>query len=120
MKIYLYLILVACLLILSSCIFVSAEQKSDHNANSRPDETSRDIYVLGHPSLSPRIQNLIRNGLVDTDMTKEEVRASWGEPDRITNLSSNQQYDEMWLYVYNILINTRVYFKNNFVVKVDP
>jgi outer membrane protein assembly factor BamE (lipoprotein component of BamABCDE complex) len=70
----------------------------------RPSFNSRQEYVRNHPRLSPEIKQAILEGRVIKGMTKEDVRASWGEPTRIKDFTTDPNawwYDknsEGWWY----------------------
>ena len=51
-------------------------------------------------------------------MTQDEVLASWGRPDSIKTLNS-QDADEEWFYWDNWKFHRKVYFKEGIVVKID-
>ncbi len=71
----------------------------------RPDQGSRFAYISKHPELSVDIQQAIQDGKVIKGMTKEDVRAVWGDPkiidsyDKEKPLSSyNQEGVDWWSY----------------------
>lgn len=66
-------------------------------------------YVSQHPELSDSLKNTILNNKVHIGMTKEQVRASWGEPDEINKTILKDSTHEQWCYGnYNFL-----YFKDD-------
>ena len=88
------------------------------NPSPKPTQEERNLYLENHTNTSRDSRNLIRNGLVDSGMTQEEVRASWGQPDSIKALSPEDANEE-WFYWDNWKFHRKVYFKDGIVVKVD-
>ena len=88
------------------------------NPSPKPSQGERNIYLENHPNISLRSRNLIKSGLVDLGMTQDEVLASWGRPDSIKTLNS-QDADEEWFYWDNWKFHRKVYFKEGIVVKID-
>jgi len=62
------------------------------------DLVRRAAYVLTH-ELDARTATLIRKGTITTEMTPEQVRASWGEPDEVLPLMS-ETFGETTVWVY--------------------
>ncbi len=65
--------------------------------NPKPARETRERYLSYHSDLDHKTRGLIRNGLINEDMSKEEARASWGKPDSI-NKTSKFGADEIWYY----------------------
>jgi hypothetical protein len=100
---------------IEGCAILDIARESNYN-NPKPDRDQREKYVLAHPELDPRHCNLIENGIVGIGMSKEEVIASWGKPDRIER-ASKFGADEVWYYWDNWKFHPRVYFRNGIVVE---
>lgn len=88
------------------------------NPSPKPTQEERNLYLGSHPNVSLKSRNLIKNGLVDLEMNRDEVLASWGHPDSIKILNT-EDTDEEWFYWDNWKFHRKVYFKNGVVVKVD-
>ena len=78
-------------------------------------EYDRQQYLKQHPRLSPYIRRVIAQGRIVKGMTRDEVRASWGEPYIVYRTKTNEFVNEQWLY-RNFDLNTlnRVNFFLNF------
>ena len=98
--------------------FVSLQDFFGSYNNTKPERTEREKYVLAHPELDGRTRNLIENGIAGEGMSKNEVEAAWGKPDRIEK-TSRFDADEMWYYWVSWVCHTRVYFRENIIVKID-
>ncbi|MBL7130966.1 MAG: hypothetical protein ISS45_06170 [Candidatus Omnitrophica bacterium] len=94
----------------------------------KPDIDSRQGYVMNHPELSYEIKQAILEGRVIEGMTKDDVRASWGEPDEIFDFSKDRNawwYEEDregWIYrafPLSLEPTRSVTFKNSKVVNVS-
>lgn len=104
---------------LFGCMVTSNKIFSEDNyRNSKPNRETREIYISEHPGLDSGIRNLIKNGIVGTGMSKEEVIASWGKPDRIEK-TSKFDTDEMWYYWDNSKFHPRIYFSKGIVMKTE-
>ena len=111
------LISILLVILLISCTSNGRKFVSKNYYNPKPDRESREIYISDHPELNSRIRGLIRNGLVDVGMSKDEVSASWGKPDAI-NKESKFGSDEVWFYWDNPKFHRYVYFRKEIVIKV--
>lgn len=101
------------------CASTTTETFSMKNYNNpKPNKELRESYILEHPELTSRIRGLIRNGLIDVGMSKEEVLASWGKPDSKKE-TSKYDADEMWYYWDNPKFHRYIYFKDDVVVKAE-
>jgi len=58
----------------------------------------RTAYVDAHPKLTSKKKNLILEGRICRGMTKDEVRASWGEPSDINRSAGSWGVHEQWVY----------------------
>lgn len=58
-------------------------------------EQARYLYVKYHPG--DEFNNEVLSGRVCPGMNREEVRASWGEPNDI-GVGTHARVDEMWMY----------------------
>ena len=63
-------------------------------------QTRRQDYVDEHPDLSADISSSILKGEIAKGMSREDVRAAWGDPERETlSLTENEnQNQEIWSY----------------------
>jgi len=86
--------------------------------NQVPDEKTRESYVLAHPELKQEIRNTIKGGAANIGMSKEELVASWGNPDLI-KVKPNSGADEMWFYWNAWNFHRHVYFKDGIVTKIE-
>lgn len=73
----------------------------------------RDNYVRAHPNLDPKIREAILKGDIVAGMTREEVRASLGEPYNVTSRFEAERYGRYgrysgqchyWRYKYSTII----------------
>ena len=84
-------------------------------------EHSRKQYVKEHPVLAPKVRQVILEGRLLEGMSKEEAKASWGDPDIVYRTVTNNIVNEQWVYKGNIdrlnLEKRSVYltFKDNFL-----
>lgn len=78
-------------------------------------------FVYSTPSLLERekFQDYINKGYIEIGMTKEEVRASWGEPKSIKQ-KRTKNYEEIWVYVPNWKFRNQLYFNRGVLVKTEP
>ncbi len=103
------------ILLLSGCSLATV---APTNPSPKPTQEERNLYLEGHPNIPLKSRNLIKNGLVDLEMTQEEVLASWGHPDSI-KVPNIEDADEEWFYWDNWKFHRKVYFKYGVVVKID-
>lgn len=75
--------LLAALAVLAGC--ATAAQRRQH-------------YVSANPDLRPEIASAILEGKIIEGMTAEDVRASWGEPDRETVSITETSREKTWSY----------------------
>ena len=78
---------------------------------------SRAVY--SESNMNQQFREYIPKGYIELGMTREEVRASWGEPKAIKHKKRND-YDEVWIYVPNWKFRNQLFFKNGILVKTDP
>ena len=52
----------------------------------------------------------IKKGYIELGMTKDEVRASWGQPKTIKH-KKTKDYDEIWVYVPNWKFKNQLFFR---------
>lgn len=55
-------------------------------------------YFENNPNLSPEIKEKILKGIISTGMTKDQVLASWQEPDRKNRSVYSNSVREQWIY----------------------
>ncbi len=83
------------------------------------------FFLLGCGSVSAsNPQNLSEKqerfqGRVKMGMTKEQVRATWGEPDKIIK-KHGKDFDEIWVYVPHWKFKNYLYFRDGILVRGDP
>ena len=58
-------------------------------------------------------------GRVKLGMTQDQVRASWGEPDKVIK-KRGKDFDEIWIYVPNWKFKNYLYFKDGVLIRGDP
>lgn len=87
----------------------------DAHLNKKPAEEVREAYLVAHPQPDARIRGLISSGIVGVGMSREQVAAAWGKPDKITL----EKDLEVWSYWDNPKFHPRVYFKDGIVVKTE-
>lgn len=88
----------------------------------KPSYSSRQTYVDTHPHLNTEIKRAILDGRVIKGMTREDVKASWGEPNSINHSTSSKEWDESWSYkgaLFSLIEPSKyVTFKNAIVIEV--
>ena len=84
------------LLFLSGCSFVSTS-------------SSQNVLNKGE-----RFQGRIKMG-----MTREQVRANWGEPDKIIK-KQEKDFDEIWIYIPNWKFKNYLYFRDGVLIRGNP
>jgi outer membrane murein-binding lipoprotein Lpp len=62
-----------------------------------PQQRRRD-YVDEHPGLSREVASAILKGVISEGMTREDVKASWGEADLVTTAITEGGIQETWSY----------------------
>jgi len=58
----------------------------------------RQGYVDANPGLQPEIASAILEGEIAEGMTREDVRAAWGDPERETRAISEAGEQDTWSY----------------------
>lgn len=58
-------------------------------------------------------------GKVKMGMTREQVRATWGEPDKIIK-KYGKDFDEIWIYIPHWKFKNYLYFRDGVLVRGDP
>lgn len=101
------------LFFVSGCMSLGGGEMS----NPKPSKELRENYIASHQGLSSTARGLILNGLVDVGMSKDEVRVSWGELDKVTIPSKKEDFDEIWVYAPSWKFKTYLYFKNDIVIR---
>ncbi|MBL7130969.1 MAG: hypothetical protein ISS45_06185 [Candidatus Omnitrophica bacterium] len=91
----------------------------------KPDMDSRQGYVMNHPELSYEIKQAILEGKVIKGMTKDNVRASWGEASEVIDITKTRFYtgksEESWIYrpfPFSLEPIREVAFKNGTVINI--
>jgi hypothetical protein len=59
---------------------------------------SRSLYVTEHPEVPQKYATAILTGEVLVGMSRDMVRAAWGDPTRMEKLAGNPKGDERWIY----------------------
>lgn len=75
---------------------------------------TRQDYVNYHSDISKEIKECIIKQQVAIGMTREQVKASWGNPSQINTDVSYFGSDEQWVYFHNY-----VYFFNDKVTNIQ-
>lgn len=77
------------------------------------DSGRQESYINEHPSTSLDIKKLILEGLIDVGMTREQIIASWGKPQRVTitttrsnKIFSTLHYIRTFIYLENDIVTT--------------
>lgn len=103
------LIFISFALILSSCASVEGPISKKHYSSKENLEYLQELlshnrkkYVKSHPNLKPYFKMAILDGRVAKGMAKEEVKASWGEPDIVYRSVTNKIVNEQWIYKDNV------------------
>lgn len=76
------------------------------------DMMRRDWYCRTHPDLPQRTASAICWGELHIGMTREQVRASWGPPQRINQTTTLSGVQEQWVYA----ITRHAYFEDGRLV----
>lgn len=62
------------------------------------DRARAETFLAGHPELEERRREAIRAGRIEKGMSKEEVEASLGKPEKIKKVLRRSEFDERWDY----------------------
>lgn len=79
-------------------------------------QSKREAYLKNHPNTDPVIAQAIKAGKIRKGMTKEEVRASWGDPCWYCYGTKEASWGDSWEYNpfgtgrYSVGAGTYVYF----------
>jgi len=75
------------------------------------DDIRRNSFVSNNPDLRDELRRNILNGKVSIGMSREMVRASWGEPREVNRTVTSNSVNEQWVYgtIYN---RQYLYFRN--------
>ncbi len=74
------------------------------------DRMRAEAFLMQHPELEEGRREAIRAGRLEKGMSKEEVEATLGLPEKITRVLRNPEFDERWDYYSKRLV---VYFSGN-------
>ncbi|MCH2450559.1 MAG: DUF2845 domain-containing protein [Gracilimonas sp.] len=78
----------------------------------------RSQFVNNNPQLNEEDKDRILNGYISIGMTKDMVRASWGEPDDINRTLRENYTREQW--IYGSSTNRKyIYFENNTLTTIQ-
>ncbi len=58
-------------------------------------------------------------GRVKIGMSVEQVRATWGKPDKIIK-KHGKDFDEIWIYIPHWKFKNYLYFRDGILVRGDP
>ncbi|ADE14848.1 hypothetical protein Nhal_1724 [Nitrosococcus halophilus Nc 4] len=58
----------------------------------------REDFAAKHPDWDPQMVEVIRAGMIAKGMTKEQVRAAWGEPCNTCQGTRKWEWGESWEY----------------------
>jgi ribosome-binding protein aMBF1 (putative translation factor) len=62
------------------------------------DRARAEAFLSRHPKLEETRRDLIRTGRIEKGMSKKEVEASLGLPEKITRVLRRSEFDERWDY----------------------
>ncbi len=84
-----------------------------------PDILQEKIPERGNPALQEAMKELASKGIIRVGMSARQVRAAWGEPDRIIPAGKGHEKGEEWLvsfegYTFDL------FFENGILVMVRP
>jgi len=91
---------------------IEVEFKLQDEETARKAVERRKKYVEEHPALKPEFVDVILKGTVCLGMSREDVQASWGPPNRvfeqasITGKLEQWQYSNMYLYFQDGVLTT--------------
>lgn len=86
------------------------------------------VFVLsligcGHVPVASSESGLIKEGRfqgkLKIGMTREQVKAGWGMPDKIIN-KQGRDFDEIWIYVPHWKFKNYLYFKDGILIRGNP
>lgn len=86
------------------------QKREEELKHKEAEEIRRRTYVKSHPELTEHIREAILKGQYATGMTKEQLAASFGEPDEI---KKGQIYEQV---IYKKYSNGTFYFENGILV----
>lgn len=66
-------------------------------------------YIKAHPNIDKKIKDMILAGEISVGMSREEAKASWGEPEDINRTVGSFGVHEQWIYFGGEIL---VYFEN--------
>lgn len=75
-----------------------SDSQVDKLSESERSQVRRRSFVKKNAQLSERAQDAILEGKIYPGMTKEMVRASWGEPDDVNRTVTRNRTKEQWVY----------------------
>lgn len=81
-------------------------------AGCQTDQARRQAYLQQHDSF---YEQQIRNGQITRGMSKQEVRASWGDPDTKYSNNTARGIRTIWRYDRGAFSYQSVHFKENMV-----
>jgi len=65
------------------------------------------------------LQDKVAKGKIKIGMTNQEVRETWGNPDKIIK-KQGKDFDEIWIYIPNWKFKNYLYFKDGVLIGGDP
>ncbi len=116
------LVFISIALIVSGCASVEGPVSKKHYSSKESLEYLQEVltfnrkrYVQNHPNLKANLKRAISEGRIMKGMTKEQAKASWGEPDITYRSVTNNIIIEQWVYkdnIDNVNFEKRDYYLN--------
>lgn len=88
----------------------------------------RQIAIDNHPEWPEKNKQEILGGFISIGMTEEQVKASWGKPDKINRTITSSGKQEQWIYGYREgfgggtmywLPKEYIYFENGILTSIQ-
>ena len=89
---------------------------------ARPGLESRKNFLQTRGFINQEIKQAILEGKVIEGMTRDEVQASWGKPNEISDATTSKfliEGEESWEYERSFAIPIHIHFKNGTVESVN-
>lgn len=121
----LFICLIWTSLILSGCVTAESLKKLPDNqlkyewydSSGNTADLYRQEIINRHPEWPEEIKQLILKRKVRIGMTKEQARASWGEPYKVNKTITRYGVHEQW--VYGIYGYAFLYFENDILTSIQ-
>ena len=76
----------------------AAEMDAEYKATKLQEKAAREDYVSAHPALAPHIIEAILKEQIIRGMSQEDVKVSWGAPERTNRTVGAWGVHEQWVY----------------------